>query len=348
VFLGVIEHGFRLLMLERRSDTALTPFIKDPVLGHVGRPNYKGWYQNSEYGRSEVQTNSMGFRDHRDYRKKDSAIFRILGLGDSFTWGAAAPYEDTYLRVAEKKLQQSVEAEIEIIKAGFSAYTLTQEVLFYKRTGKKFQPDLVTIGFLPNDLVSSYPLTPDGLALQKPENPYGLLKPSFFMKAAIFLSEKSRFYKWLKSLMLKNDRIYIKAYLSRGGEDSYVSKKWSPRYLKQLRLVRDLLKDLNEVVKQDNSKLVLIFIPQRFQILVAKHDELGARYQADKINREIEKVCNDLGIFYLDTFPHLLKASDQGPVFYTVDGHLNPRGYRIVGELLADFLVEKNLVPTNN
>ncbi len=345
VLFGILELGARLFQPSRRVDSSLSPFIKDPVLGHVGRPNYYGWFEKSETGRIEVKHNAQGLRDHRDYGNKASGTFRILGIGDSFTWGDAARYEDSYLLVAEEKLEEVSSRKIEIVKAGFPAYTLTQEVLFFKIRGKEFQPDLVTIGFLPNDLVSSYPLTEDGMGLQRPENSYGLLDPPLLMKIGIFLSKKSKLYGWLKSLLLKNDQIYVKAYLTRGGEDSYVSKKWSPRYLKQLELVRVLLADLKKAVEEIDSRLILIFIPQRFQLLVAKNKALRERYQADKINQEIEKLCAELGIIYLDTFPQLLEKSRQGPVFYTLDGHLNPRGYRIVGGVLADFLLREELVP---
>ena len=81
--------------------------------------------------------------------------------------------------------------------------------------------------------------------------------------------------------------------------------------------------------------MLLIYIPQRFQILVGQSAKLSSRYQADKINQEMRALCRELGIDYLDTYPELLAASRVEPVFYPVDGHLKPRGYRLVGELLA-------------
>jgi len=141
--------------------------VEDPVLGHVGRPNYVGWFETPEIGRIQVEQNAQGFRDHVDYGPKRPEAFRILGLGDSFTWGDACPYEDSYLRVAEKTLQGKTPESVEIVKAGFQAYTTGQELLFLKTRGRALQPDLITIGFLANDLISAYPLTEDGTALDE-------------------------------------------------------------------------------------------------------------------------------------------------------------------------------------
>jgi|GEM_PF-5307047 len=343
LFLGACEVTTRLLSPKKSADTGPTAFVEDPVLGYVGRKNYVGQMGNPETGNFEVRHNIHGLRDHKDYGEKQLDVFRIVSLGDSFTWGAASPYEDTYLRVTEKKLADLVSKKVEIVKAGYPGYALPQEVLFFKIYGKEFQPDLVTIGFLPNDLVSVYPLTDDGMGLEKPDNELGLLDPPFALKVAMFLGERSEFYQWLKSLLLKNDTVYTTMYLARGGENSYVSKEWSPGYLEQLDLVRRLLADLKEEVHKINARLLLIFIPQRFQLLVEKNATLRARYQADKINNEMKQLCRELGIDFFDAFPALLEASKQGPVFFPIDGHLNPRGYRIVGLQLAEFLANETL-----
>ena len=118
--------------------------MEDPVLGHVGRPDHVGWYETPEIGRIDIRHNTQGLRDHVDYGPKGPGVFRILGLGDSFTWGDACPYEETYLRVAEKELDGKTDAKVEIVKAGAQAYTTGQELLWLKTRGEAFQPDLIT------------------------------------------------------------------------------------------------------------------------------------------------------------------------------------------------------------
>ena len=62
----------------------------------------------------------MGFRDEEHTIEKAPNTFRILALGDSFTYGYGARYEDTYLVVLEKLLNQrrQTPANFEIIKMG--------------------------------------------------------------------------------------------------------------------------------------------------------------------------------------------------------------------------------------
>ena len=75
-------------------------FQQDDGVGYRNRPNFRGYAQ----GTIPVRTNSLGYRGDEIATPKPPGAFRILGLGDSVTWGVGVREEKTYLRVLENAL----------------------------------------------------------------------------------------------------------------------------------------------------------------------------------------------------------------------------------------------------
>ena len=101
--------------------------------------------------------NSVGFRDVEHALSKPDGVFRILGLGDSFTYGAGAAFEETYLYRLEAMLDQRTgdHPTVEIIKAGISRFYPESERILFEQYGVHYSPDLVVIGFVPNDVIDA-------------------------------------------------------------------------------------------------------------------------------------------------------------------------------------------------
>ena len=74
-------------------------------------------------------------------------MFRILGLGDSFTFGWGVAEEKIYLRVLERRLREAGN-NVEVINAAVPAWHSLQSLEYLLREGVRFQPDLVVASFL--------------------------------------------------------------------------------------------------------------------------------------------------------------------------------------------------------
>jgi len=74
--------------------TPTLPYLPRPLSVSSGRSS------TDEYD-FEYRHNSVGFRDGEHAQEKADGVFRILGLGDSFTYGVAAKLEETYLYLLE-------------------------------------------------------------------------------------------------------------------------------------------------------------------------------------------------------------------------------------------------------
>ena len=125
-------------------------FQEDDRIGYRNAPNVDFYAQ----GTVHVRTDSLGLREYDTRVTKPDGGIRVLGLGDSVTWGTGVEKEDTYLHLLGRSLNTLGHEEsstFETINAGVIGYSLHQELLFLKHLGVRLKPDLVLVGFAAND-----------------------------------------------------------------------------------------------------------------------------------------------------------------------------------------------------
>ena len=92
--------------------------------------------------------NHDGLNDTKNYSiEKEPGTFRILTLGDSYTFGHFVNTKNNWTEILENKLNEKPICRniknFEVINLGAPGYDLTYEVARYKKTGQKYNPDLV-------------------------------------------------------------------------------------------------------------------------------------------------------------------------------------------------------------
>lgn len=109
-----------------------------------------------------IHTNAAGLRDDRDVpREKASEVYRVVALGDSFTFGGKVDLNDTFPRVLERELQASDSSRrYEALNLAVPGYNTTQEMLSLKEVGLAYHPDLVILNFVLNDAAPMRQLVP--------------------------------------------------------------------------------------------------------------------------------------------------------------------------------------------
>ena len=93
--------------------------------------------------------NSLGFRGPEARLEKPPGTFRILGLGDSFTFGTGVREEDTFLAVLRERLARR--GAFEVWNLGIMGYGTREEVALLRLVGSDYAPDLVVITLFLND-----------------------------------------------------------------------------------------------------------------------------------------------------------------------------------------------------
>ncbi len=100
----------------------------------------------------EIALNSHGFRDAEFPREKRPSTFRIVCLGDSWTFGANVGQDQAYPQRLEALLRREFpSADFEVFNLGVLGYSSYQGLELLRRTAIHWVPDLVVIGFAMND-----------------------------------------------------------------------------------------------------------------------------------------------------------------------------------------------------
>lgn len=100
-----------------------------------------------------VTTNALGLRGPEVIVPKPADHYRVLALGDSFTFGWGVEYHDAWhARVAEE-LQATDGRPMEVVVAGIPGWSPLQQFVFLEQRGLDLQPDLVIWQLCSNDML---------------------------------------------------------------------------------------------------------------------------------------------------------------------------------------------------
>jgi len=95
-----------------------------------------------------VSSNSHGLRGSMEYSyDKPPGVVRILTFGDSFTFGEQVKDDETWSYDLQRLLPAS-----EVINFGVHGYGHDQILLYLKKEGVKYHPDIVILGFVSLDM----------------------------------------------------------------------------------------------------------------------------------------------------------------------------------------------------
>ncbi|HET6373485.1 MAG TPA: SGNH/GDSL hydrolase family protein, partial [Candidatus Polarisedimenticolia bacterium] len=121
---------------------------EDRTLRHL--PSFKYTYARSEFA-NIVTYNALGLRGPEVSERKAPGTLRVLFLGDSFVEGKQVADTDVVTAVLQR-LAAAKGLALEVVNAGVSGYGTAEEVILWDKVGRGLHPDLVLVGFYPNDV----------------------------------------------------------------------------------------------------------------------------------------------------------------------------------------------------
>ena len=317
-------------------------YSSDPELGFVLTPNQSGVFHEPEF-QFTFFTNSLGLRG-AELTSKGQHEYRILVLGDSFTWGEGVMENQDYPTQVERELENRGIRQVRVINGGVPGYSTKQERIWLERIVDKVEADAVLLGFfLGNDFM-------DNLADQYPTVIDGFLVSSREEGHRRNLAQKLGIPPQLKIALRTNFHLYpflTKAWVSllvfTGLENTaehfeMARNTYSPKGELALVVTRKAIKELSAYCRKKGLPFGIVMIPD-----VRGNNMMAGRegYDASKPAKVMRELAQSLGIPILDLSP---LYHGQTEVFYPIDGHWNFKGHQIAGKAIATSLLDGELV----
>ncbi len=271
------------------------------------------WSYFDAQGSVPVVNNSLGFRDDEFPLQKPPGEFRVLALGDSFTYGCGVRLEDSWPQLVEAGLRAGGNA-VQVINCGLAcgpgARTPAQYTPWVEADGLQFAPDLVIVGFCLNDMGDHVPMI-------------GFVAP----EREPVLGGFSHLLDWL---------VWRQAFAAaaRTPRDLTPLVTGQPQMWQESQAA---LRRLKEVLDSKGIPLALAVFPMLSQ--------LDADYPYAGLHRLVGDFCAEAGIPCIDLLPAFHGRVAEDLWVHPTDQHPNDVGHRLLADGILAFLRQRNLVP---
>jgi lysophospholipase L1-like esterase len=314
-------------------------------LGYTLVPGARGSVTFFEFGSYRFEINDHGFRDDR--LREDA--FKILALGDSFTFGDGVEQRYAYPHQLESILaSQTNLAPVDVINAGIPSYDTRSELKYFEILSKSIRPGIVLVNILANDILSNLQRVDSEHYKSLSENKApivverhgdsgvvplpGALKKFLQNESHLYILTARGFHSVLLGLRLRNPVCYGLEVLP---ETDDVKSAWAQ--------TKQLLAEFQSLAGSIGAELVLVHIPQNTEFLTNDtSEERKCDWQA--ASRHLDAIARSLSLPMVSTFDALRRQGGED-LYYPVDGHLTSRGYRVVADVVASYLTKNNLIP---
>ena len=291
----------------------------------------------------DYQIAASRIRGPRKTGPKPAGMFRVITLGDSFTWGIEAGEDEHFPHHLEKILQGRRSAEV--FNMGVGSYGIDQMLLKYERHGQALRPDVVVLGIFPHDYdrtrLSFYSYSKPIFRRDQKTGQYALENVPVPPPKEVYASLKKSLndegsYAWV---FVKN-RVR-KLFSSFPGNNGY--------YEETDRLVEYLLARLKDDLDRTGTKLLVVYIPRGNAF---ENGEALSRAKSEPQAAHLRALYEKLKIPYVDLLEALPAKHKTATVYkehyiHRPDGsigHLTPKGNMEVAKIIAEALKEKGMM----
>ena len=304
-------------LIDRRN------WVRDPLIPYKQRPSSTR-HAAPEPGAPEIeyQHNSLGFRDQEHEQRKPPGVFRIVAVGDSFTYGIGAPFKDTYLVRLERLLNERVGSErIEIIKLGMPRYFPAAEALVLEHYGLAFEPDLVLVGVLPNDVIDTYQgldaviVDESGFLISRQAQRLGRAGVALYLRSHVMRIILARAMQ--PDTSITPDQIW----------------KDNGAYESAWKAMESDLERMEALAKRAGARFAVLSIPQGSLWGPA------TAYVPPRLSRW--SAAHDA--IFVSPLAALRAENGSAPLYWEEDGHCTGAGYAVIAATLADVLAPEIL-----
>lgn len=348
VLIGLLlaEFAVRLVRPQPVMVVSRGLYEADPPRRYRLKPGFEGSLTNRAEFNTRVSINQAGLRGPEIGPKAPGAL-RILALGDSFTFGVGAQAGETYPAQLQQILR-SRGVRAEVLNAGAPGFGVPDAVAWFQRWGWPLEPDVLLLAvFVGNDLQDATPGGPkvmvaDGVLVVQGEKPRSLSRWLYYHSHLYVLLKTSALGGPVRRMLglpqpLETRQLREELDLYEKGKTSKVAREGGAAMDKAV---------VSLVRSAGGARVVAVIIPSLIQVDPARWqaslERFGLdpkKYDSDQPTRLFRQIFARHGVPVVDLTGPFAQAVRKGQkIYYPIDQHLTPAGYRRMAEVVAGTL----------
>jgi hypothetical protein len=291
------------------------------------RPNTRVTAKTSEF---EVgySINSKGLRDREYGYQRISGKFRIVALGDSFTFGEGVPYGERFVDIPEDYF-----SNLEIITLAVPGYGIEHELVYLAQEGLKYSPDCVILFINRADTMRYLSGLFDGTSISLPKERGFADYRTSDSPGTVYLKRGDRSAFFEGNALLDYSHLFhflagrVEVYrLAAKDRSIWIGKA---RYKDDSSPVEEPYEEVREKTIRVIEKLTEITGSNGIRFLVVNIDP---HYNLSYIRGAFRELD------YFDLSDILSIRAHESPLRFVYDRHFNPRTHRFLGGKVIEIL----------
>jgi hypothetical protein len=322
-------------------------YAPDDTRGWRLRENFHELWHDARFQRGHiwVTTDELGNRRIPPPNKSaELPEYRILLIGDSFTFGWGVEGEQTYGAVLQDELNAALpELRVRVFNSGVPAYGPQNEFETLKKLAPALKPNLVVLGFTENDFENAA-TGPAGFVVRN-----GWLVASdgveyyesFTARAKRFIVEHcavARLAYYLRSSLRPAPNEQSRAFL--GYMLEILRKEPAPEIVEAIGQTKTVLGQIRDYCAERKIAFQIVSFPRSYQVFEQEFlDRLrssGASpedFSTSILSERIKAICDELAVPHAGVQAPFDAARDAGAsrdeLYIPNDGHWTVRGHEL-------------------
>ncbi len=344
------------------------------IPNHIGLlfdPGQEGHSKMHDYECSEV-VNSLGFRDRETTLRKGTA-YRIVAIGDSFTYGWGVNLEDTWCKRLETNLRRKG-LDVEVLNLGKPASGPYEYARIADVTLPILKPDMVLVGILNGDDLQQC-FSPILMALDHHPNlvrlahylrsrpgrarPYTPSKRNAEEMRAWFAESAKGILDGMSTAMRVRydalEPVVKEAFLggtlnpwllshSTGDPDYFMNTTDMGKLQFPITMMSIYLRQIRKAAEREGVPVVALSIPEGFYVNEAAYknvQRIGFHVVPEMlathaVDQAVEAACRKADIPFVCVSEHMRQHRTDASLYLELDRHLSAAGNALYADLITD------------
>lgn len=329
------------LRLHWREVNLETVSRADPYLGFVYPPNHEGRFEreDGEFAFTYT-TDEHGFRNPSPWPERAE----IVVLGDSMAFGYGVEDEEAWTALLAGELPGT-----RIINLGLIGGAPQQYLRIYETFGQALRPNLVLLCLFPGNDLADAERFDEWLQAGSPGN------YDEWRQGADRDTDPSSIRSQLERSYVANFLRYARQALGSrfsgrtihfpdGGRLQLAptvyarNERLAQPSHHSFRLVLDAVRQAQALAEEGGSQFLVLLVPTKEEVYLPLVDE-----EPPPATAPFAAQFDDDRVPYLDLTPHFQARAREGErLFFEVDGHPDAAGYRLMAEVVLDYLQDSS------